>query len=64
MYSSMGSQLQKQITPRIFEKFAIVSGRAYWDQDKLFYEKNQGRSTRDTVPLNAEQGDLSAMFTW
>ncbi len=30
----------------------IVSGRAYWDQKKLFDEKkNRYKKSRDTVPL-------------
>ncbi len=30
----------------------IVSGRAYWDQEKLF-DKKEDKKSRDTVPLKA-----------
>jgi hypothetical protein len=31
------------------QKIEIVSGRACWDQEKLFYEKNRDEKSRDTV---------------
>ncbi len=40
---SLGSQLRVRRTPRIFEKFKIVSGRPYLDQEKLYEEQNWRR---------------------
>ncbi len=49
MYSSPGSRLRIWITPQIFE---IVSWDAYWDQEKLFDEKNRDEKSCDTVFFN------------
>jgi hypothetical protein len=51
VYSSPGSQLRIRRTLRIFKKkLSIVSGRAYWDQEKQFDDKTGYEKSCDTVP--------------
>jgi hypothetical protein len=36
-----GESITNMNNSRIFEKFEIISGRPYWDQENLFDEKNE-----------------------
>jgi hypothetical protein len=53
VYSSPGSQIRIQITPWTLKKIKIISGFAYWDKEKLFYEYNRETKISWLCPFNS-----------
>ncbi len=56
VYSSPGSQLRILLSPQISKKFCIISGHAYWDEEKLSDEKKTADEKNCEVPLRLKEG--------